>query len=225
MQPQDPNRQPGQPGGEPPQYGGQPQYQQQPPQYGQPPPGQQPYGQQPQYGQPPPYQQQPYGQPVYADLGHYYPGPQPPNPPEPGYPKPYAPWIVRVGAFLIDWLIAVIPIGIAEIVAQAHGGSTSAWRWFVASLLYVLGIGLWIYNRWFRMGRTGQSWGKQLTETKLIGERDARPIGAFRAFVREVCHIFDTLCGIFPLGYLWPLWDRKRQIFSDKIMRTVVIRL
>ncbi|HKE66698.1 MAG TPA: RDD family protein [Micromonosporaceae bacterium] len=246
MQPQDPNRPPDQPGGpppaggpqygQPPQYGqqpGQPQYGQQPgqPQYGQPQqPGQpQQYGQ-PQYGQPqygqPQYGDYPYGQPAYgAALGHWYPGPQPPNPPEPGYPKEYAPWIVRVGAFLIDWVILIVPIGVAEIVLAAHTGTTSGWRILVGVILYVVAVGLWIYNRWFRMGRTGQSWGKQLTSTTLLGESDARPIGAFRAFVRELCHVFDNLCGLFPLGYLWPLWDRKRQIFSDKIMSTVVVRV
>jgi hypothetical protein len=48
--------------------------------------------------------------------------------------------------------------------------------------------------------------------TTLIGEADGQPIGTWRAVVRDVCHIFDNLCGIFPLGHLWPLWDWKRQI-------------
>ena len=26
------------------------------------------------------------------------------------------------------------------------------------------------------------------------------------------------------LGYLWPLWDSKRQTFADKIMSTYVIK-
>jgi hypothetical protein len=39
--------------------------------------------------------------------------------------------------------------------------------------------------------------------------------------VRHVCHFVDGLfCG---LGYLWPLWDDRRQTFADKIMSTVVI--
>jgi len=25
------------------------------------------------------------------------------------------------------------------------------------------------------------------------------------------------------LGWFWPIWDRKRQTFADKIMRTVVV--
>ena len=56
---------------------------------------------------------------------------------------------------------------------------------------------------------------------KLIGEQTGQPIGAGMSFVRQLAHIVDSL--LCYLGYLWPLWDRKRQTFSDKIMSTVVI--
>ncbi len=56
---------------------------------------------------------------------------------------------------------------------------------------------------------------------KLIGEQTGQPIGAGMSFVRQLAHIVDSL--LCNLGYLWPLWDRKRQTFSDKIMSTVVI--
>jgi uncharacterized RDD family membrane protein YckC len=214
MHPQDPNRQPNEPGP-----------------YGQPQPGQPQYGQHP-YGQPgygqPGYGQPAYGQPPYG--ASPFPGAQPPYPPAPGYPvAPYAPWIVRVASFLIDWVIPAIVVGIGQIIlytgARPVGGGYAGWRVAVSTILDLLAIAIWGYNRWYRAGRTGQSWGKQVLDTKLIGERDAQPIGPWRAFVRDVCHSFDDLCGIFPLGYLWPLWDRKRQIFSDKIMSTVVIRI
>jgi uncharacterized RDD family membrane protein YckC len=234
MQPQDPNRPPDRPGGEP-QYpppadpqSGQPQYGQ--PQYGQPQYGQPQYGQ-PQYGQPQ------YGQPQpgYPPPGPYpggpgpYPG-QPPYPPTIAYPvAPYAPWIVRVASFLIDWVIPAAIVGIGQIILYSGtrpvGTGYAGWRVAVSTILDILSVVVWGYNRWYHAGHTGQSWGKQVMSTKLIGEATGQPIGTWRAFVRDVCHIFDNLCGIFPLGYLWPLWDRKRQIFSDKIMHTVVIRI
>ena len=40
------------------------------------------------------------------------------------------------------------------------------------------------------------------------------------SFVRQLLHIVDSICYI---GYLWPLWDRKRQTFADKILKTVVL--
>ena len=41
------------------------------------------------------------------------------------------------------------------------------------------------------------------------------------AFVRQLAHILDGIpCYI---GYLWPLWDAKRQTFADKVIGTYVI--
>jgi uncharacterized RDD family membrane protein YckC len=233
----------GQPPQAEPQYGqpqyGQPQYGQ--PQYGQPQYGQPQYGQpqygQPQYGQPqgqPPagYPQSGYPPPPgpYPGGPEPYPGGQPPYPPTTAYPvSPYAPWIVRVASFLIDWVIPAAVVGIGQIILYSGtrpvGAGYAGWRVAVSTILDILSVVIWGYNRWYRAGRTGQSWGKQVLSTKLIGEATGQPIGTWRAFVRDVCHIFDNLCGLFPLGYLWPLWDRKRQIFSDKIMHTVVIRV
>ncbi len=41
------------------------------------------------------------------------------------------------------------------------------------------------------------------------------------ALVRDLVHIVD---GFFYLGYLWPLWDAKKQTFADKILTTLVVK-
>ena len=72
-----------------------------------------------------------------------------------------------------------------------------------------------------RQGRTGLLDRQERARHQLIGEPTGQPIGAGMAFVRYLAHILDGLpC---YLGYLWPLWDAKRQTFADKIMSTVVI--
>jgi hypothetical protein len=55
----------------------------------------------------------------------------------------------------------------------------------------------------------------------LLGEETGQPIGAGMAFVRDLAHILDSLP--FYLGWLWPLWDGKRQTFADKVVKTVVV--
>jgi len=72
-----------------------------------------------------------------------------------------------------------------------------------------------------RSGRTGQSWGRSVVGIELVGEASRRPIGAGKAFLRDVCHILDSLACY--IGWLFPLWDAKRQTFADKIMRTIVV--
>jgi uncharacterized RDD family membrane protein YckC len=205
-----------------------------PPDSGQP----NPYGQPPPYGQPgAPYgQQAPYGQPGYQQ-GYPQGYPQTPYGQQ-GYPPPYpySHWIKRVGARLIDGLIAMailIPAYIGlfwalsdlETTTDQFGNSTTTGDvqpgGIVLMIVFALAsIGFSIWNVFIRQGRTGYSIGKSVLGIKLIGEVDGQPIGGAMAFVREICHILDGFCYI---GYLWPLWDAKRQTFADKIIKTVVI--
>ncbi|MGK4593097.1 RDD family protein [Amycolatopsis sp. w19] len=91
----------------------------------------------------------------------------------------------------------------------------------ISGIGYLAGIGWTVYNRWIKMGTTGQSLGKKMVNTKLVRESDGQPIGPLMAFVRDLCHNLDGwVCG---LGYLWPLWDEKKQTFADKILGTVVV--
>jgi len=83
-------------------------------------------------------------------------------------------------------------------------------------------IGIAVWNICLKQGSTGQSVGKGVIGTKLIGEETGQPIGALMAFVRQLAHILDGFCFI---GYLWPLWDDKRQTFADKIMKTIVVEV
>jgi uncharacterized RDD family membrane protein YckC len=192
-----------------PQDPSQPDYGQQPPQY--------PYG-----GQPPPYgtpAQPGYGPPPAPAAGGYVADP-------PGYymGRVLANWPQRVGAYLIDDLIAGIPAFLALIL---FSGSTadetaSAGAVLVSSLLYLLSLGIWIYNRAILQGRTGQSWGKQVLKLRLVRMADGQPMGGGMAFLRDLLHILDAL--LCYLGFLWPIWDARRQcLFSDKIMNTVVL--
>jgi uncharacterized RDD family membrane protein YckC len=191
-----------------PQDPNQPDYGQQPPQY--------PYG-----GQPPPYgtpAQPGYGPPAPA-AGGYVADP-------PGYymGRVLANWPQRVGAYLIDDLIAGIPAFLALIL---FSGSTpeetaSAGAVLVSSLLYLVSLGIWIYNRAILQGRTGQSWGKQVLKLRLVRMADGQPMGGLMAFFRDLLHILDAL--VCYLGFLWPIWDARRQcLFSDKILNSVVL--
>ena len=47
--------------------------------------------------------------------------------------------------------------------------------------------------------------------------------GGWRCFGRDLLHILDLLP--LWLGFLWPLWDARRQTFADKIMKTVVLKV
>lgn len=204
------------------------------PSYAAHPPGQQ----QPSAGQPyatQPHPAQPYGIP-------YAPHPAPAwVPPVPVYP--YAPWIRRVGAFLIDFApayVAQVPfligylmvyVRLLQLSTTGAGGSEQLIADLTGTPLVLMAVGFVLmlaalgwqwYNRWLIGGRTGQSLGKRVLRTKLVAEVNGQPIGAVNAFLRDLLHVLD---GVAYVGYLWPLWDVKRQTFSDMIMKTVVTDL
>ncbi|MFG1626919.1 RDD family protein [Kribbella sp. NPDC049227] len=182
--------------------------------------GYSPYGQQ-QYGQPPyAYGQMPppYGQPQY---GYGY-GPQ----------VPLAEWGPRAGAFLIDSLISSVPILIgygvliANIATRENNTYPDDGPQAYAIILFVLGIaasiGLTLWNRVFRQGRTGRSVGKSALNLRLVDSVYFQPVGAGKSFLREfLSGLFNNACF---LNLLWPLWDDQKQTWHDKVMSTYVVR-
>jgi uncharacterized RDD family membrane protein YckC len=182
----------------PPAYGGQP------PQYGAPPPG---------YGAPPPGYGTPpggYGGPPPGWAGGY-------GPPTPT--SGYASWGKQVGATLLDAVI-VIPFVIVAVIffAIGHGIGPA-----IGVIAYIGAIAFGLWNQVFRQGKTGQTIGKQQLGIKVIREADGQIIGPGMTFVRQLAHVLDSItCYI---GYLWPLWDDKRQTFADKVIGTIVINV
>ncbi len=128
----------------------------------------------------------------------------------------YASWGNRVVAYVVDMLVAM-PFMIPAVIVEQRDRVN-----WISVTLTLLGTALYGYNRWFRAGRTGQSWGRQLVGARLVGAATGRPIGAFKAFVRDFAHLLDDI--ILYIGYLFPLWTAKRQCIADMVMRTVVVR-
>ena len=60
-------------------------------------------------------------------------------------------------------------------------------------------LGLWVWNRWVRGGRTGQSWGKKALGITLQKDGTGEPLGVWMAFVRDVAHDVDGL--VLYLGH------------------------
>ena len=181
------------------------------------------------YGQAP-YGQSPYGQSAYvaeAAAG---------SPPV-GYPgvlpvrTDYAPWARRAGALLLDDIPALVAAAFFAVgyglfisaLVQSNSGTVptaGVVPMAISGILYIGALGWTIYNRWILAGRTGQSWGKRLMKIALVNELTSQPIGPVNAFLRDLVHILD---GFAYVGYLWPLWDEKKQTFADKLMKTIVV--
>ena len=122
-----------------------------------------------------------------------------------------APWVVRVQSAAVDWFGPAVAAGLLFTINDGLG-----WIAWIAALGWAL------YNAYIG-GTTGQSTGKKMAGTRVIKATDGQLIGGGLGIGRYILHIVDGLpC---YLGYLWPLWDAKRQTFSDKIVSTIVVRV
>src|SRR4051812_7249572 len=162
----------------------------------QPPPyGQQPGAPGPQPGYGPPAGQAPYGQP----MAQGWQGP------------PLATWGLRVQSSFIDYFGLALLGGLVRVfISGVLGG-----------LISLAAVGWGIYNA-YQQGETGQSYGKKIAGTRLLREQDGQVLGGGLGIGRFFIHILDAIpC---YLGFLWPLWDAKKQTFADKIVKSVVIK-
>lgn len=199
------------------------------------------------YGQPgqqqPHYQQGAYGQPTPFGAGTYTSAPsafQQLGIGSPANPGSYASWGKRVGAYLLDqlWLALLsIPclIGLVLILTDIEekpfaaedelalqwkdGAPALGFALFAAGIVLPLVFALW--NWGWRQGRRGSTVGKSMLHIKVVNETTGHPVGFGMSLLRQIVHTLDG--SLLGLGYLWPLWDAKRQTFADKIMTTVVV--
>ena len=89
--------------------------------------------------------------------------------------------------------------------------------------LMVVGILVTAFLYVRAMGKTGQTWGAKIVGVRVIDERTGAPIGFGRALGRSLfANIFSS--SIFYLGYLWMLWDDKKQTWQDKVVNSVVVK-
>jgi hypothetical protein len=153
----------------------------------------------------------------------------------------YTSWFTRVLAWIIDVLPSFVIVGIGygvEAATQetacitdtseyqlgefcATGNSTLGVTVFTICLL--LGLAYLVWNYGYRQGTTGSSIGKSVLKFKVVSERTGQPIGFGLSVVRQLAHFVDAI--ICFVGYLFPLWDPKRQTLADKIMTTVCLPL
>jgi uncharacterized RDD family membrane protein YckC len=195
---------------------------------------------------PPPPQGPPADAPPAPDSAPSYGGPVPPGGwqqpiarPESGWAgKPLASWGSRLGAYLIDFLVVLIPVVLLAILI--FGGvaddDSSFWEWVGASILYALLFGavflLYAPLLMMRQGeRNGQTLGKQTVGIRVVRD-NGQPFGFGWAALREVVlkqiavNVASSIIPFIPwfLNYFWPLWDDQNRALHDMAASTHVIK-
>lgn len=174
--------------------------------------------------------------------------PPPPPPPSwgqqpPGYPAyspgpatNYAGFGARLGAVIIDGIIGalfslpailVLFAGPKTIGTCTINGEESLCRvptgatiLLAVALGFGLGIGYLVI--YCRKVAAGQSWGHKATGIRIVDANTGGSISAGKVFGRQLARIVSGF--VCYLGYLWMLWDPRKQTWHDKIVSTVVVR-
>lgn len=141
---------------------------------------------------------------------------------------PLATWGRRAGGALIDAALLLpfyLVAGVGGGLSQESGFFVTAFGLLVTAVGWFGFIGFAVWNHVLKQGRTGCTIGKGAVGIKLVrkapdNSTGQATVGVPVALVRQLLHVLDGFCMI---GYLWPLWDDKRQTFADKLVGTLVV--
>lgn len=131
--------------------------------------------------------------------------------------EPVASWSARVGAFALDVLVGVAVLATLALVALAAPQRSPLWWVYTATAAVV--VLLMAVNRLVLPAITGFSLGRAVFGIAVL-TRAGGPVGMWRLLARDLVHLLDT-AALF-VGWLWPLWDRRRRTFADLLLRTEV---
>ena len=133
---------------------------------------------------------------------------------------PTASWPARAAAFAIDLLLGVAVI--ATMALLTLSAPQRGWLWWVFTGAAVVVFILIAVNRLVLPWLTGWSLGRAVFGI-AVRRPGGSPVGLGRLFLRDLAHLLDT-AALF-IGWLWPLWDRRRRTFADLLLRTEVHRV
>jgi uncharacterized RDD family membrane protein YckC len=114
----------------------------------------------------------------------------------------------RFGGSVIDALVIGVPDAIVRVVIGTGAGTLLG---FLLSLAYFT----------YFHGRTGQTPGDAALGIRVVDIDTGEVIGYQRAFVRWLVSLVSGI--VIALGYLWMLWDGRRQTWHDKAARSLPI--
>jgi uncharacterized RDD family membrane protein YckC len=115
----------------------------------------------------------------------------------------------RFGAALIDGILLSIVDTILRVVLGVPG----------TLIGFVVSFGYYTYFH----GTTGQTPGDAALSIRVVDIESGEAIGFGRAFGRALVSIVSGL--VILVGYLWMLWDPRRQTWHDKAVGSLPVYL
>jgi uncharacterized RDD family membrane protein YckC len=135
-------------------------------------------------------------------------------------------WGSRVGAYLLDSLLLLVPLALFFGVAVATNPDDDSGVWVALGAVYLATFALpFVYFTIMHGSERGQTYGKRALGIRVVDGGAGGSIGYGRAFGRyAIMFVFGIFVVPILLDYLWPLWDEKNQALHDKVVGSLVVR-
>jgi uncharacterized RDD family membrane protein YckC len=134
---------------------------------------------------------------------------------------PYAGFGIRfIGALIDSFLLGLVNqviVGITDGFGEVEGDFLGM-RW--TGFLISLAVGI-AYTAFFLGSPSGQTVGMRVMSIRAIDAETGGRVDYGRCVTRYVIGIVSGLA--FALGFLWALWDPRRQTWHDKAAGTIVV--
>jgi uncharacterized RDD family membrane protein YckC len=133
-----------------------------------------------------------------------------------------APFPLRCGAILIDYITPVAIVAFSTLVSRILGGGARSWGSSAETAGVVLAIVVTVLNLGVLPGLTGATIGKWAAGLRIL-RQDGLEIGIGRAFVRHFVGYPLSLI-TFGLGFLVVAFTSRGRGLHDLIAGTIVVR-
>lgn len=133
-----------------------------------------------------------------------------------------APFSLRCGALLIDYIVIASIIVLSTLLARLFGGGARMAGNTVETVGLIAALAVFVLDFFVLTGLRGQTVGKWATGLR-IERRDGRALGLGHSLLRHAVGYTVSL-SILGLGFLWAAFSAQGRALHDVIADTVVVR-
>src|SRR5918993_4984651 len=133
-----------------------------------------------------------------------------------------APFFLRCGALLIDYIVVVGVLALATLLARVFGDSGRGGGNFILFVGYLTTAGVAFINFVLLANLSGRTLGKWIAGLR-IERTDGQPLSVGRALLRHLVGYPLTLLTL-GLGFLFAAFDPQGRALHDWLAGTVVVR-
>ncbi|MGA9996122.1 MAG: RDD family protein [Pyrinomonadaceae bacterium] len=133
-----------------------------------------------------------------------------------------APFSLRCGALLIDYILLACIVVLSTLLARLFGGGARMAGNTVETVGLFIALAVFVLDFFVLTGLRGQTIGKWATGLR-IERRDGEPLGLGHSLLRHAVGYPVSLL-IFGLGFLWAAFNAQGRALHDVIADTIVVR-